>query len=141
MYAIRSYYVSDSSEKRQIEAEHIILASGSVPIAIPGVAFDGKFIVDSEGALDFEAAPERLGVIGAGVIGLELGSVWSRLGSKVVMLEALDQLLPMADIHIGQQAARELGKQGLEFHFGALVKEATVVKNEVLVTLEGRGGA
>jgi len=58
----------------------------------------------------------------------------------VVMLEALDQLLPMADIHIGQQAARELGKQGLEFHFGALVKEATVVKNEVLVTLEGRGG-
>jgi len=132
--------LSDSSDKRQFQAENIILASGSVPIAIPGVAFDGKFIVDSEGALDFKAAPERLGVIGAGVIGLELGSVWSRLGSKVVMLEALDQLLPMADTHIAQQAAREFAKQGLEFHFGALVKEATVVKNEVLVTLEGRGG-
>jgi dihydrolipoamide dehydrogenase len=129
-----------ASEPFQLRADNIILASGSVPIAIPDVAFDGEYIVDNEGALDFTTVPKRLGVIGAGVIGLELGSVWSRLGSEVVLLEALDQFLPMADINISQQAVREFTRQGLKFHFGTLVKSATVVKKEVLVSLEDRNG-
>jgi len=132
--------LADSPEALHLQADNIILASGSVPIAIPGVEFDGKYIVDSEGALDFTDVPGRLGVIGAGVIGLELGSVWNRLGSEVVLLEALDQFLPMADMHVSQQAAREFSRQGLKFHFGTLVKSATVVKKEVLVNLEDRKG-
>jgi len=130
----------DGTEPLHLQADNIILASGSVPIAIPNVTFDGQYIVDSEGALDFPAVPKRLGVIGAGVIGLELGSVWSRLGSQVVLLEALDQFLPTADTQIAQQAAREFARQGLKFQFGALVKSATVVKKEVLVTLEDKNG-
>lgn len=130
----------DGAQKLQIQADNIILASGSVPIEIPNVKFDGEFIVDNEGALDFSSVPRRLGVIGAGVIGLELGSVWSRLGSEVVMLEALEQFLPVADTTISQQAAREFAKQGLKMHFGTLVKGANVVKKEVLVTLEDKQG-
>jgi len=131
---------ADAAEPVYLETDNVILASGSVPIEIPGVPFDGEYIVDNEGALDFTSVPKRLGVIGAGVIGLELGSVWSRLGSEVVLLEALEQFLPMADVHISQQAAREFTRQGLKFHFGTLVKSATVVKKEVLVTLEDRKG-
>ena len=131
---------AEGGEPRMLGAGNIILASGSVPIEIPNVAFDGEFIVDNVGALEFDKAPGRLGVIGAGVIGLELGSVWRRLGSEVVMLEALEQFLPMADTTISQQAAREFARQGLNFHFGALVKSATVVKKEVLVTLEDKQG-
>ena len=131
---------ADGTAKIPLEAENVILASGSVPIEIPNVVFDGEFIVDSQGALDFDAVPKRLGVIGAGVIGLELGSVWSRLGSEVVMLEALEQFLPTADIAISQQAAREFARQGLKIHYGTLVKSAAVVKKEVLVTLEDKQG-
>nr|GFD54298.1 dihydrolipoamide dehydrogenase [Tanacetum cinerariifolium] len=80
-----------------IEADNIILASGSRPIDIPPAPVDQNVIVDSTGALEFPAVPERLGVIGAGVIGLELGSVWARLGSKVTVLEALEKFLPAAD--------------------------------------------
>jgi dihydrolipoamide dehydrogenase len=130
----------DGSPVRSLQAENVILASGSVPIAIPNVDFDGEFIVDNVGALEFTSVPKRLGVIGAGVIGLELGSVWSRLGSEVILLEALESFLPTADITISQQAAREFVKQGLKLHFGTLVKGANVVKKEVLVTLEDKQG-
>ncbi len=130
----------DGSAASTISGKNIILASGSVPIAIPNVEFDGERIVDNVGALDFNKVPKRLGVIGAGVIGLELGSVWSRLGSEVVLLEALEKFLPTADGVIGQQAIREFNKQGLSFRFGTLVKSARVVKNEVVVTLEDKDG-
>jgi dihydrolipoamide dehydrogenase len=130
----------DGTPKKQLQADNVILASGSVPITLPNVAFDGEYIVDNAGALDFASVPKRLGVIGAGVIGLELGSVWSRLGSEVVLLEALDQFLPTADVQLSQQAAREFNRQGLKFQFGTLVKGAAVVKKEVLVTLEDRNG-
>jgi len=132
--------LANTQEPLYLEAGNVILASGSVPMQIPDVPFDGEYIVDNEGALDFTSVPKRLGVIGAGVIGLELGSVWSRLGAQVVLLEALDQFLPMADVQISQQAAREFARQNLKFHFGTLVKSATVVKKEVLVTLEDRNG-
>jgi dihydrolipoamide dehydrogenase len=131
---------ADGTQTQELQAANVILASGSVPIALPNVPFDGEFIVDNVGALDFTSVPKRLGVIGAGVIGLELGSVWSRLGSEVVLLEALDQFLPTADVTIAQQAAREFAKQGLKMHFGTLVKSANVVRKEVLVTLEDKQG-
>lgn len=131
---------ADGTQVLELQAGNVILATGSVPIALPNVPFDGEFIVDNVGALEFKTVPKRLGVIGAGVIGLELGSVWSRLGSEVVMLEALEQFLPTADVTIAQQAARELAKQGLKMHFGTLVKSANVVKKEVLVTLEDKQG-
>ncbi len=130
----------DGSAAISLSGNSIILASGSIPIAIPNVDFDGKYIVDNVGALDFDAVPKRLGVIGAGVIGLELGSVWSRLGSEVVLLEALEKFLPTADSVISQQAIREFKKQGLDFRFATLVKSATVVKKEVVVTLEDKEG-
>jgi dihydrolipoamide dehydrogenase len=90
-----------------------VLASGSVPVRLKSVPHDGKLIVDSWNALEFDAVPKRLGVIGAGVIGLELGSVWRRLGSEVTVLEAVDQFLPIADQTIAREAQRHFKKQGL----------------------------
>lgn len=130
----------DGKQKQLLEAKFVILASGSVPIAIPNVEFDGKYIVDNAGALEFAEVPARLGVIGAGVIGLELGSVWSRLGSKVTLLEALPDFLPAADRDIAKQAAREFKKQGLDTRLGTLVKSAEVRKKEVHVTIEDQQG-
>jgi dihydrolipoamide dehydrogenase len=140
--ADRKVTVTDvaSGETQELEAENVILASGSVPVAIPNVEFDGNYIIDNEGALDLTEAPGRLGVIGAGVIGLELGSVWNRLGSEVVLLEALEGFLAMADQDISRQAAREFGKQGLDIRLGTLVKSANVVGEEVIVVFEGKDG-
>jgi dihydrolipoamide dehydrogenase len=129
-----------SEEKIMLEAQNIILASGSVPIAIPNVTFDDKFIIDNEGALDLTEVPARLGVIGAGVIGLELGSVWQRLGSKVTLLEALPTFLPAADQDVAKQAGRLFQKQGLDIRLGTLVKSASVVDGEVNVKLEDKKG-
>lgn len=129
-----------SEETHQLEADNVILASGSVPIAIPNVEYDGEYIIDNEGALDLTEVPKRLGVIGAGVIGLELGSVWSRLGSEVTLLEALEDFLVVADQDVSKQAAREFDKQGLDIRLGTKVKSAKVVKKEVEVTLEDKDG-
>lgn len=130
----------DGSEALVLEAENVILASGSVAIEIPNVAFDGEYIVDNVGALDFDSVPESLGVIGAGVIGLELGSVWNRLGSKVTLLEALPDFLALADKDISKQAAREFKKQGLDIRLGTLVKGAELKDSQVTVTLEDKQG-
>ena len=111
---------ADGSEKTY-EAKHVVLASGSTPIRLRAVPHDGKFIVDSWNALEFDAVPARLGVIGAGVIGLELGSVWRRLGSEVIVLEAMEQFLPMVDQTIAKEALRHLKKQGLDIKLGAKV--------------------
>jgi len=118
----------------ELKATNVILAAGSIPIELPFAKFDGKFIVDNAGALDFEAAPKRLGVIGAGVIGLELGSVWKRLGSEVTILEALPDFLAAADADIAKAAAREFKKQGLDIKLGAKVSKAEVKKSEVHLT-------
>jgi dihydrolipoamide dehydrogenase len=130
----------DSEETATLDAGNVILASGSAPIAIPNVEFDGKYIVDNVGALEFGEVPGRLGVIGAGVIGLELGSVWNRLGSEVTLLEALPDFLPMADKDISRTAAREFKKQGLVPRLGTLVKSAGVADGEVTVTVEDKDG-
>jgi dihydrolipoamide dehydrogenase len=121
---------ADGSE-RTLEAKNVILASGSTPIRLKTVPHDGKSIVDSWNALEFDAVPARLGVIGAGVIGLELGSVWRRLGSTVTVLEALDQFLPMADQTIAKEAQRHFKKQGLDIKLGAKVLRAAVSANGV----------
>ena len=115
----------DGSQKT-LQAKHVVLASGSTPIRLSSVPHDGKYIVDSWNALEFDAVPKRLGVIGAGVIGLELGSVWARLGSEVTVLEALPELLPMVDQTIAREAQRHLKKQGLDIKLGAKVLRATV---------------
>jgi dihydrolipoamide dehydrogenase len=111
---------------RTLEAKNVILASGSTPIRLRSVPHDGKYIVDSWNALEFDQVPPRLGVIGAGVIGLELGSVWRRLGSEVVVLEALEQFLPIADQAIAKEALRHFKKQGLDIKLGAKVSSAAV---------------
>jgi dihydrolipoamide dehydrogenase len=116
---------ADGTE-RTLEAKHVVLASGSVPVRIKTVPHDGKYIVDSWNALEFDAVPARFGVIGAGVIGLELGSVWRRLGSEVTVLEALDQFLPIADGAVAKEAARHFKKQGLDIKLGAKVQSAAV---------------
>ncbi len=126
--------------KSSLEAQNIILAAGSVPIAIPNVTFDNQYIIDNQGALDLTEVPARLGVIGAGVIGLELGSVWQRLGSQVTLLEALPSFLPAADQDISKQAARLFKQQGLDIRLGTLVKSASVSDGEVRVKLEDKKG-
>lgn len=124
-----------------LEANHVILASGSAPIELPFAKFDGETIIDSWDALELEAVPKRLGVIGAGVIGLELGSVWSRLGSEVTVLEAMEDFLFMADRDVANTAAREFKKQGLDIHLGAKVTAAKAGKKGVKVEYDDKSGS
>ena len=119
--------------KSILKTRHVVLASGSVPVRLKSVPHDGKLIVDSWNALEFDAVPKRLGIIGAGVIGLELGSVWRRLGSVVTILEAVDQFLPIADQTIAREAQRHFKKQGLIIELGARVTGAKVVGGAVNV--------
>ena len=130
----------DGSEPLALDADNIILASGSIPIQIPNVEFDGEYIVDNVGALDFASVPASFGVIGAGVVGLELGSVWNRLGAEVILLEALPDFLPIADKDVSKQAAREFKKQGLDIRLGTLVKGAQVKDGQVTVSVEDKNG-
>lgn len=113
--------ISHDGEEQELTAKHIIIAAGSVPINIPSAPIDQETIVDSTGALEFKEVPKRLGVIGAGIIGLELGSVWARLGSEVVVLEALEDFLPAVDKQIAKETLKILEKQGLEIKLGARV--------------------
>jgi dihydrolipoamide dehydrogenase len=132
--------VTDSDGgKSLLVARHVILATGSTPIELPMARFDGRQIVDSAGALDFDTVPARLGVIGAGVIGLELGSVWARLGSQVVIIEALEEFLPAADSQIAADAQRQFKKQGLDIRLGARLTNAAVAGDAVKLTYEQGG--
>jgi dihydrolipoamide dehydrogenase len=123
-----------------LAATNVIIATGSVPIELPFAKFDGKHIVDNAGALDFSQTPKRLGVIGAGVIGLVLGSVWSRLGSEVTIIEALPDFLAAADADVAKTALREFTKQGLKIELGAKLQKAEVKGNEVHLTYAGKDG-
>ena len=127
-------------DKEIIAAEHVILASGSEPIELPIAKFDGEQIIDSWDTLELDAVPETLGVVGAGVIGLELGSVWARLGAKVTILEAMDDFLFMADREVAKAAAAEFKKQGLDIRLGAKVSKATAGKKGVKVEYEDKDG-
>ena len=116
--------------KENLDAKNIIIATGSKPIEINAAPFS-KNIVDSTGALSFKKVPKKLGVVGAGIIGLELGSVWSRLGSNVTVLEALDDFLPMSDPDISKDSLKEFKKQGLDIRLGSKVISTKDMKNSV----------
>ena len=126
---------------RVVEAGDVIIAAGSEPVRIPPAPVDGDHIVDSTGALEFTAVPKRLGVIGAGVIGLELGSVWGRLGAEVVLLEALDDFLPMMDVQIARETHKIFKKQGLDIRLGARVTGTEIKKGKVEVTYDTAEGS
>jgi dihydrolipoamide dehydrogenase len=127
-------FTAHDGSKQTLSARHVVLASGSQPMPLKSAPFDGKQIVDSWGALEFDAVPKRLGVIGAGVIGLELGSVWRRLGAEVVVLEAMPGFLAMADQQLSKEALKHFKKQGLDIRLGAKVTGAVVKSGAVDVT-------
>ena len=127
-------FTAHDGSKQILSARHVVLASGSQPTPLKSAPFDGKHIVDSWGALEFDSVPKRLGVIGAGVIGLELGSVWRRLGAEVVVLEAMPGFLAMADQQLSKEALKHFKKQGLDIRLGAKVTGAAVKSGAVDVT-------
>ena len=130
----RVQFTAHDGTTRELTAKHVVLATGSVPTELPFAPFDGKKILDSWCALDLDAVPKRLGVVGAGVIGLELGSVWRRLGSEVVVLEALPEFLSLVDQQVAKDALRHFKKQGLDIRLGAKLMSATIVDDAVNVT-------
>ena len=133
--------VTDGNNKSVISADNIILAVGSVPIAIPVAEVDNDLIVDNAGALDINKVPKKLGVIGAGVIGLELGSVWNRLGSEVTILEAMDTFLPTVDKQLSREAQRAFTKgQGMDIKLGAMVTGSKAAKKSVKVSYTDKDG-
>ena len=131
--------VTNEDNIELLKTKNIIIATGSMPIDIPVAEVDNKNIVDSTGALEFEAVPKTLGIIGAGIIGLELGSVWSRLGSKVTILEAMDDFLPMADSKISDDVLKEFNKQGLNINLGCKVTATKSNEKNVTVNFTNNG--
>jgi dihydrolipoamide dehydrogenase len=125
---------------RVIDAGHVILAAGSKPMEIKAAPLDGRRIVDSSGALAFDAVPKRLGVIGAGVIGLELGSVWRRLGAEVVLLEAQDRFLTFADDQVAREAQKQFSAQGLDIRLGTRMTACEVKNGRVQVRFKDKNG-
>ncbi|MFP6790356.1 MAG: dihydrolipoyl dehydrogenase [Thalassolituus sp.] len=123
-----------------IEASNVIIATGSVPVNIPPAPLSGNIVVDSTGALEFTEVPKRLGVIGAGVIGLELGSVWGRLGSEVVVLEAQDNFLHLVDQTVAKEAQKLFTKQGMDIRVSARVTGTELKENSVVVTFQDSEG-
>jgi dihydrolipoamide dehydrogenase len=128
--------VGENSET--LTARHVIVATGSLPRALPGAPFDNKLILDNDGALAIPEVPKRLGVIGAGVIGLEMGSVWRRLGSDVKILEALPTFLGAADEQVAKEAAKVFARQGLTIELGVKISKVTAKR---IVTVEYAGAS
>lgn len=123
-----------------IEAKHVIVATGSAPRQLAVAPFDGERIVDNAGALKFAEVPAKFAVIGAGVIGLELGSVWRRLGAEVTVLEAAEAFLPAADEQVAAEALKQLTKQGLKIHTGVKIAAAKATKKNVTLEYETKDG-
>ncbi len=130
---------SEEEGARTLETKNILLATGSTPIEVPAMAFDEDRIVSSTGALDFEEVPKHLGIVGGGYIGLELGSVWLRLGAKVTVIEMLPKIGTTLDGQVARTLDRILKKQGFEFRLNTQVKEAKVSGKKVKVTVESKG--
>jgi dihydrolipoamide dehydrogenase len=137
----RVEYTDKDGKKQELTAKHVVLAAGSAPTELKSLPFDGRDVVDSWGALEFDAVPKRLGVIGAGIIGLELGSVWRRLGAEVVMLEALDTFLPVADGAVAKEALKHFKKLGLDIRLGAKVSSAEKTKSGLVLKYADANGA
>lgn len=131
----------DDAKKETLEGKHIIIAAGSQPVELKSIVpFDDEVVVDSWRALEWDNVPKKLGVIGAGVIGVEMGSVWKRLGSEVTILEAMDTFMPAADQQVAKVAARDFKKLGLDIKLGAKVTGAKTTKKQVTVTYEDKDG-
>ncbi|GLI34826.1 dihydrolipoyl dehydrogenase [Desulforhabdus amnigena] len=124
---------------RKLRAGKILLAAGSEPISIPSLPFDGVHIITSTEALALDTVPGHLGIVGGGYIGLELGSVWRRLGAQVTVIEMLPRIASTLDAQVGRALERALGKQGFSFHFKTKVTEAHVEGGEVRLTLDSEG--
>jgi len=132
--------VISGDAEQSISANSIIIATGSKPFELDFLPVDQKRIIDSTGALSLTSVPKHLGVIGAGVIGLEMASVWSRLGAKVTVWEAVEQFLPSVDKDIANQASKMIAKQGIEVQLSCKVQAAEVNKNDVKVTVSNSDG-
>ncbi|MCA9410025.1 MAG: dihydrolipoyl dehydrogenase [Candidatus Omnitrophica bacterium] len=129
---------AQGKKKETIEAKRILIATGSVSATLPGVELDGDRVGTSTEALSYPEVPKHLVVIGAGYIGLELGSVWKRLGAKVTVLEYLDRILPGMDLEISKEAYKVFRKQGLEFSLKTKVTGVSVKKTKVTIEMEGK---
>ena len=127
--------LTDGPDKGVFTAERILIATGSVPTSLPGIEIDEKKIVSSTGALALEKLPKKLVVIGAGYIGLEMGTVWSRLGTEVEVVEYLPRILPGMDLEVANKFKAMLTKQGLKFHLGTAVKSAKSSRSGVTLTV------
>src|SRR3712207_827651 len=131
---------AEDGSKQDIETKNIVIATGSDVTRLPGITIDEKVVVSSTGALELEAVPKRLVVIGAGVIGLELGSVWRRLGSEVIVVEYLDRILPGMDSEVAKQFQRILGKQGFQFKLSSKVTGVRRNGSGAALTVEPAAG-
>ncbi|MCJ2014475.1 dihydrolipoyl dehydrogenase [Methylobacterium sp. J-076] len=132
--------LSEDGGNRMLETKNVVIATGSDVANLPGITVDEKVVVSSTGALELDQVPTKLLVIGAGVIGLELGSVWRRLGAEVTVVEYLDRILPGMDGEVGKQFQRILGKQGMEFRLSTKVTGVEVGKKGASVTVEPAAG-
>jgi dihydrolipoamide dehydrogenase len=122
-----------------LAAKHVIIATGSKPRALPGAPFDNRLILDNEGALAIPEVPKTLGVIGAGVVGLEMGSVWRRLGAQVTVLEALPAFLGAADEQVAEEAWKLFAKQGLVIRLGIKITQVAATKNVSVAYIDAEG--
>jgi dihydrolipoamide dehydrogenase len=125
----------------ELRAKHVIIATGSTPRTLAQAPLDGSNVVDNSGALAFTEVPKRLAIIGAGVIGLELGSVWRRLGSEVTILEAAPGFMTAADEQVAKDAARAFAKQGLKIHLGVQINKVDQGKKEIKINWKDAQGA
>src|SRR5918998_5383124 len=130
----------EDGSNQMLETKNIVIATGSDVTRLPGIEIDEKVVVSSTGALELESVPQRLVIIGAGVIGLELGSVWRRLGSEVVVVEYLDRILPGMDEEIGRQFQRILQKQGMQFRLSQKVTKVDVTDAGATLSVEPAAG-
>jgi len=131
--------VTNGAERQTLPARNVLIATGSAPAELPGLPFDGERIISSTEALSLKQVPQRLLIVGAGAIGLELGSVWSRLGAQVLIVEFMDRIVPGMDRKMGEQLRRVLERQGLRFRLQTSAQSASVADGALHVTLEGQG--
>lgn len=133
--------LSGSSAATRINAKNLIIATGSKPRQLPGVVIDNSVICDNVGALDFNQVPKRLCIVGAGVIGLELGSVWRRLGAEVTLIDAMAEFLPSADAAVAKEMLKAMTSQGLKFDLGVSINQVTRTAEGAKVSYQDRAGA